>query len=66
MAATTGWMRTLILGDIRNRLDIADRETDIRALRNKYREGAKALDEKTHEFDRLQNELGRQAWRSRL
>jgi hypothetical protein len=55
-----GWMRTL------NRLDTAYREADIRALRNKHWEGAKALDEKAHEFDRRQNELGRQAWRSRL
>ncbi len=56
-----GWMRTLILGDIGNRLDIADTEADIRALRNKHQSGAKALDDKTREIDRLQNELGRQA-----
>ena len=55
-----GWMRTLILGDIGNRLDIADTEADIRALRNNHREGAKSLDEKTRVIDRLQNELGRQ------
>jgi hypothetical protein len=55
-----GWMRTLRLGDIGNRLDIADTEDDIRALRNHHREGAKSLDEKTREIDQLQNELGRQ------
>ena len=55
-----GWMRTLILGDIGNRLDIADTEADIRALRNKHQAGAKSLDEKTREIDRLKNELGRQ------
>ena len=60
-----GWMRTLRLGDIGNRRDIADSESDIRALRNKHWEGAKALDEKTHELDRLKNALGRQAERSR-
>jgi hypothetical protein len=55
-----GWMRTLRLGDIGNRRDIADSESDIRALRNKHWEGAKGLDEKTREIDQLQNELGRQ------
>jgi hypothetical protein len=53
------------LGDIGNRRDIADSESDIRALRNKHWEGAKGLDEKTHELDRLKNALGRQAERSR-
>ncbi len=56
-----GWMRTLILGDIGNRLDIADTEADIRALRNKHQAGAKTLEDKTREIDRLKNELGRQA-----
>ena len=28
-----GWMRTILLGDIGNRLDIADAEKSIRALR---------------------------------
>ncbi len=56
-----GWMRTLILGDIGNRLDIEDTEADIRALRNKHQANAEALDDKTREIDRLQNELGRQA-----
>lgn len=32
-----GWARTLLLGDIGNRLDIGDAERDITALRSKLR-----------------------------
>ena len=33
-----GWMRTLLLGDIGNRLDIADTEQDISVIRGKLRQ----------------------------
>jgi hypothetical protein len=33
-----GWMRTLLLGDIGNRLDIADTEQDIAHIRRKLRQ----------------------------
>lgn len=41
-----GWGRTLLLGDIGNRLDIADTERDIEELRNRlYRKDDLDLDQ---------------------
>ena len=36
-----GWARTLLLGDIGNRLDIGDAEQDIAALRERLRDKAR-------------------------
>jgi hypothetical protein len=48
-----GWARTLLLGDIGNRLDIGDVEGDVAVLRQKiagaYRNDA-TLDERLHEL----------------
>ena len=56
-----GWMRTLLLGDIGNRLDIADNEDRIRQMRRAQRErdrGKSSKDESQDEqLAALQAEL---------
>ena len=47
-----GWMRTLLLGDIGNRLDIADAERDLARVRRNTRREMQAKGRK----DRLQDE----------
>jgi hypothetical protein len=53
-----GWMRTILLGDIGNRLDIEDTERDIARLRRKQSRDAKALVTKRREIDALKDEVG--------
>ena len=55
-----GWMRTLLLGDIGNRLDIADAEADIERLRRANERAGLALRSSESEMEMLRNELGRQ------
>ena len=49
-----GWGRTLLLGDIGNRLDIADTELDIASLRRRIRKKSttdQAQDERLEELE---------------
>ncbi len=55
-----GWARTLLLGDIGNRLDIADAEVDIHEIRIKQRSAESALNAKERDIATLKDELGRQ------
>ncbi len=49
-----GWTRTLLLGDVGNRLDIADTERDIERLQQALREAdAKNLLQNEHQNTRL-------------
>lgn len=54
-----GWMRTLLLGDIGNRLDIEDTERDLAGLRRKHEHGQKKLAAKERELDVLRDEVAR-------
>ena len=60
MALTKGWMRTILLGDIGNRLDIADTEEDIRLLRHRHQEKAEQLDENAAAIRKLREAIARQ------
>ena len=53
-----GWMRTLLLGDIGNRLDIGDTERDIATLQRKQQRDAQDLAQKRREVDQLKEEIG--------
>ena len=55
-----GWMRTLLLGDIGNRLDIADTERSVSALRQSQQRTVKNLHARDREIERLKDELERQ------
>ena len=55
-----GWMRTLLLGDIGNRLDIADAEREIASLKSIQRTSAGNLGARDSRVRQLQEELGRQ------
>lgn len=55
-----GWARTLLLGDIGNRLDIADAEKNIRAMRASQQSATRALKSKEQTIRQLKDELGRQ------
>ena len=55
-----GWMRTLLLGDVGNRLDIGDNEENIRALRAAQVRSASRLANKDAKISALRDELGRQ------
>jgi hypothetical protein len=55
-----GWMRTLLLGDIGNRLDIADAERNVSALQLSHKKTVQNLQKRNREIDRLQDELARQ------
>jgi hypothetical protein len=55
-----GWGRTLLLGDIGNRLDIEDTERDIAALQRRLRSKARtdrAQDERLAELERENDQL---------
>ncbi|MFT4546444.1 MAG: hypothetical protein ACI8XO_000930 [Verrucomicrobiales bacterium] len=52
-----GWMRTILLGDIGNRLDIADTEDSIRALRAKQRRESVKIQRKNIEIGELKDEV---------
>lgn len=51
-----GWGRTLLLGDIGNRLDIADTERDISQLRHRLRTQTHVDDAQDDRLDRLEAE----------
>ncbi|TWT78119.1 hypothetical protein Pla123a_09080 [Posidoniimonas polymericola] len=51
-----GWGRTLLLGDIGNRLDIADTERDINHLRRRLRSQSRVDDAQDDRLDRLEEE----------
>lgn len=55
-----GWMRTLLLGDIGNRLDIADAEQEISTLRRAQRDSRTSQAAKTRELAFLRDEVERQ------
>ena len=55
-----GWMRTLLLGDIGNRLDIEDTERDIANLRRNRAADARGIMEQGRIILALREELGRQ------
>ena len=55
-----GWARTLLLGDIGNRLDIADAEAEIASLRRAHDQSGRMLRGKELEIAGLKDELGRQ------
>ncbi|MCB1129907.1 MAG: hypothetical protein KDN05_02185 [Verrucomicrobiae bacterium] len=55
-----GWARTLLLGDIGNRLDIADAEASIASLQRTQQAARNALVSREHELAVLKDELGRQ------
>ncbi len=54
-----GWARTLLLGDIGNRLDIEDTERDIRELEKKLRDRTRKDREQDRELADLRAELER-------
>ena len=55
-----GWARTLLLGDIGNRLDIADAEGEINRIERQQMRAESALNAKEREIATLKDELGRQ------
>jgi hypothetical protein len=55
-----GWMRTLLLGDIGNRLDIADAETEIAAVRAAHAKSVGKLNSRDRQIDAMRDEIGRQ------
>ena len=55
-----GWMRTLLLGDIGNRLDIGDAEQEIGTLRRAQRDSRMAQAAKTRDLAFLRGEVERQ------
>ena len=55
-----GWARTLLLGDIGNRLDIADAEAEIATLRRSNDRTGRFLLGKELEIASLKDEMGRQ------
>lgn len=55
-----GWMRTILLGDIGNRLDIEDAENSINLVANQQRQTAAQLKDKDILIERLNNELAQQ------
>ena len=54
-----GWMRTLLLGDIGNRLDIADAEREIAALRRQNRQSRSGVGRNERLLVAMRDELGR-------
>ena len=55
-----GWMRTLLLGDLGNRLDIANTEREIRSVKTANTRSRAQLAAKTTQISNLHCELGRQ------
>lgn len=54
-----GWMRTLLLGDIGNRLDIEDTEKDIAEIREAHSRASSSMAGKRAQIAALKAELGR-------
>ena len=55
-----GWMRTLLLGDLGNRLDIADTERKIRSVKIANTRARAQLAAKSSQISALRSELDRQ------
>lgn len=55
-----GWMRTLLLGDIGNRLDIADAEREIEAVRAEHARSVGKLNSYDNQIHAMRDEIGRQ------
>jgi multidrug resistance efflux pump len=55
-----GWARTLLLGDIGNRLDIADAEAGIASLQRAHDRADRELESRERDITVLKQELGRQ------
>lgn len=55
-----GWMKTLLLGDIGNRLDIQDNERDIASIRRKQQHTFKTLRNRDQQIQALQKDLSEQ------
>lgn len=55
-----GWARTLLLGDIGNRLDIADAEAEIASLQRSHDRAGRELQSRENEISKLKNEFCRQ------
>jgi hypothetical protein len=55
-----GWARTLLLGDIGNRLDIADAEAGIASLQRAHDRAERELGSRERDIIVLKQELGRQ------
>ena len=55
-----GWMRTLLLGDIGNRMDIADAEDEIGLLKNQQRQARQRLVQKELTIGILNGEVAQQ------
>ena len=53
-----GWARTLLLGDVGNRLDIADTENDIRKLRRTVRQKVRMDATQDERIERLEKDVG--------
>ncbi|MGB1130013.1 MAG: hypothetical protein ACPG4K_08180 [Haloferula sp.] len=53
-------MRTILLGDIGNRLDIEDTEREIASLQAQQNSSARALRDRDDEIGRLKREVGQQ------
>lgn len=53
-----GWARTLLLGDIGNRLDIEDTENGIRDLRRKVRAKGRTDASQDKRIERLEKDVG--------
>ena len=51
-----GWVRTLLLGDIGNRLDIADAESNIGTLRSSLRKARRSAKSLEKRVDALETE----------
>jgi hypothetical protein len=55
-----GWMRTLLLGDIGNRLDIADTEKGLASMRANQKKTVQNLHARDKNIESLEQELGQQ------
>jgi hypothetical protein len=55
-----GWMRTILLGDIGNRMDIADAEDEITSLKRRQAQQARKQASKESHIEHLKSELEKQ------
>ena len=55
-----GWMRTILLGDIGNRMDIADAEDQIGFLKTQQKQASQRLVQKETAFELLTSEVAQQ------
>ena len=55
-----GWMRTILLGDIGNRLDIADTEVDLAKVKSRQKMAERKLAAKDLDLETLKSHVARQ------